>query len=329
MIMHKGIMEVTWGKNPETLNSQQVRRIFGFGETVLDIIFKDGKPVTAKPGGSVLNAFISLGRLGWNPCFISEYGLDDVGNLTEQFLRQNGVRTDYVNRFRDGHSALAIAFLDEQNNATYSFYKDFPEKRLQELPDDIGREDIIMFGSIYASNVAVRSSVVRFLDMGKNAGGVILYDPNFRKAHLSELEVLKPMILENISYADIIRGSDEDFHLIFGITDPDEIPGQLDLGSKILFYTQGDGSVKVYHGNSSLDIPVKKINAVSTIGAGDNFNAGIIHYILSRNLEREQLSGLAQEELMEMGSMGIDFARDICLSYENYISEEFAKTKTV
>ena len=86
-----------------------MRRVFGFGETVLDIIFKDGQPVAAKPGGSVLNSFVSLGRLGWNPFFISEYANDDVGELIDTFLTGNGVNTHYVNRFSDGKSALALA----------------------------------------------------------------------------------------------------------------------------------------------------------------------------------------------------------------------------
>ena len=37
-------------------------KIVGIGETVFDIVFKDGKPQAAVPGGSVFNAIISLGR---------------------------------------------------------------------------------------------------------------------------------------------------------------------------------------------------------------------------------------------------------------------------
>ena len=143
-----------------------MRKVFGFGETVLDLIFKNGQPVAAKPGGSVLNAFVSLGRLGWNPYFISEYAYDDVGGIIDTYLVDNGVNTEYVNRFSDGKSALALAFLDRDNNASYYFYKDFPEQRLQSLPEDLDERDIIMFGSIYASTLEVRDSVLRFLDTG-------------------------------------------------------------------------------------------------------------------------------------------------------------------
>ena len=41
-----------------------MRKIIGIGETVLDIIFKDGQPIGAYPGGSTFNAMVSLGRDG-------------------------------------------------------------------------------------------------------------------------------------------------------------------------------------------------------------------------------------------------------------------------
>lgn len=57
-----------------------MRKVIGIGETTFDIIFKDGQPVSAVPGGSAFNAIISLGRSGVNTTFISEAGNDRIGN---------------------------------------------------------------------------------------------------------------------------------------------------------------------------------------------------------------------------------------------------------
>lgn len=302
-----------------------MRKVFGFGETVLDIIFKDGQPRAAKPGGSVLNAFVSLGRLGWKPCFVSEYGQDNVGRLIEEFLIENGVNTRYVNRFTDGQSALAMAFLDDGNNANYTFYKNFPDERLQELPEDIAADDIILFGSIYASTREVRRSVVRFLEMGLERGAIIIYDPNFRRAHLAELEELKPRIIENINYADIVRGSDEDFYLIFGAERPEKVREIIDNETKLLLYTQNTDNVKVFLNSLEASIPAGKIKPVSTIGAGDNFNAGIIHCLLKNGTTRAGLQLLQEEDLVDMAGTGIKFATNVCLGFDNYISHDFAR----
>lgn len=68
-----------------------MRKVIGIGETVLDIIFKDNKPVEAVPGGSTFNAIISLGRCGVNASFISEAGNDRVGDYIIKFLRRMGL----------------------------------------------------------------------------------------------------------------------------------------------------------------------------------------------------------------------------------------------
>ena len=271
-----------------------------------------------------MNAFVSLGRLGWNPYFISEYAYDDVGGIIDTYLVDNGVNTEYVNRFSDGKSALALAFLDRDNNASYYFYKDFPEQRLQSLPEDLDERDIIMFGSIYASTLEVRDSVLRFLDTGRKCGTLIVYDPNFREAHLSEIEQLKPMITENINYADIIRGSDEDFRLIFGLDDPEEVAEKIGIQSRILIYTRNAEGVKILFRSTRINIPAEQLEPVSTIGAGDNFNAGIVHYLLENRITRKDLGGIADEEISEMAETGIRFASHVCLHYDNYISREFA-----
>jgi len=73
-----------------------MRKIYGIGETVLDIIFKNNQPQAAKAGGSVLNSVVSMGRMNLPVSFISEYGQDDVGTLIDDFLKSNGVDSSCV-----------------------------------------------------------------------------------------------------------------------------------------------------------------------------------------------------------------------------------------
>lgn len=96
-----------------------MRKVIGIGETVLDIIFKNGQPIGAYPGGSSFNAIISLGRSGVNSTFISEAGRDRVGRHIIDFLKENGVNADNVNVFPDSKSPISLAFLDEHNDAEY------------------------------------------------------------------------------------------------------------------------------------------------------------------------------------------------------------------
>ena len=100
-----------------------MRKVIGIGETILDIIFRNNRPHTAVPGGSTFNGLISLGRLGVPVSFISEVGNDHVGDIIRDFMKENNISTRYVDRFPDGKSPISLAFLDNDSNADYTFYK--------------------------------------------------------------------------------------------------------------------------------------------------------------------------------------------------------------
>ncbi len=305
-----------------------MRKIFGIGETVLDIIFKDGQPQAAKAGGSVLNSVVSMGRMSLPVSFISEYGVDEVGKLIDRFLRDNGVNTAFVHRFTQGSTALALAFLDEKNDAHYTFYKDFPGKRLDLDFPVIAKDDIIQCGSFYAIWPEIRDKFKKFISNAREKGALILYDPNFRKSHLSELELLKPLIVENMKMSGLVRGSDEDFKNIFGVNGPDEAWDVVKEYCKCLVYTANEKGVFVRTPSFSGRFPVQRISPVSTIGAGDNFNAGMITSIYRRDIKREDIEKLKQNEWSEVIATAVAFATHVCMSYENYISPEFASELT-
>ncbi|TAL72789.1 MAG: carbohydrate kinase, partial [Bacteroidetes bacterium] len=225
--------------------------------------------------------------------------------------------------------ALALAFLDEKNDAHYTFYKDFPSKRLDIEFPLINKDDIIQCGSFYAIWPEIRVKFKKFILDAKREGALILYDPNFRKGHLSELKVLKPLIIENMQMASLLRGSDEDFKNIFGADSPDEAWDVVKKYCKCLVYTANVKGVYVRTTSFSGKFPVQKITPVSTIGAGDNFNAGMITSIYRNNFHREQLEKLTEKEWSKIISAAVGFATHVCLSYENYISPEFAKDQKI
>ena len=302
-----------------------MRKIYGIGETVLDIIFKDGEPRTAKPGGSSLNTCLTLGRLGLDVEFISEYGNDPVGDMIDSFLKDNNVKTDYITRFSDGKSALALAFLDAQNNASYTFYKDFPAERLKNIPGRTSEDDIVSFCSIYAITKAVRPNLLKFVKTAKACGSIIIYDPNFRSAHLHELEELRPYIKENLQMADLVRASDEDMQNIFRVTDPVSAYNSVKDHCPVLVYTANKKGVSVMTPTGNFNFPVKKIKPISTIGAGDNFNAGIIYGMIRDGINKKMLNNLSEEQWGRIIETAVDFATEVCLSWDNYVSVEFAR----
>ncbi|MCM1313541.1 MAG: carbohydrate kinase [Bacteroides sp.] len=304
-----------------------MRKIIGIGETIMDIIFKDGQPTAAVPGGSVFNGIISLGRLGQNVTIISETGNDRVGNLILEFMRSNGVSTDNVNVYHDSRSAISLAWLNERNDAEYSFYKDYPKARLDiaEWPE-INKDDIVMMGSYFVLNPILRPKVKEFLEYARSHGALIYYDLNFRSTHRAEAIKLYADILENLEYADIVRGSTEDLENMFGISDADKVyKKEIDFYCKNMLCTDAGGDIRLITPAVSKSYSVEKIETVSTIGAGDNFNAGIIYGLIKENVGRDDIASITAAKWDRIVSYGCAFAAEVCRSFHNSISPEFAK----
>lgn len=305
-----------------------MRKVIGIGETVLDIIFRNNQPIQAEPGGSAYNAIISLGRVGIPSYFISETGNDRIGDNVKKHLTENNVDASGVCVFPESKSPLSLAFLDDDNNAEYIFYKDHPHDRIDFDYPEIHEDDIVLFGSYFAINPVVRPQVKNFFDYAKSRGAILYYDVNYRASHRNEVVKLMSNILENLELADIVRGSDEDFAIMYNRQDADSVyRSEISFYTKNFIYTRGSQPVEVRSGKSiSKQYPVLPTETVSTIGAGDNFNAGFIYGMIKHSITHADVdNGLEEQQWDKLISCAQAFAANCCKSINNSIDMEFAK----
>jgi fructokinase len=299
-------------------------KIFAIGETVMDIIFDaDHQPVAAKPGGSMLNSAVSLGRCGLNVEMITELGDDIIGRLILDFLKSNGVSVSCIKPLKKLKTPVSLAFLDHDGKADFSFYKQYPQERLNIVLPEIVRGDVVLFGSFYSLNDGVRQKVVPFLKKAKKSGAVIIYDPNLRKNHMEEIRQLMHLFDENLSLADIVRGSDEDFVNLFGLTQDRAIYEMVNhTGCRNLIITKGAKGADLLLDHLTLHVKTSRIKVISTIGAGDAFNAGLIYGLIKNGLTVQRPVNISREKWQEIIAYGIAFAGNVCGSYDNYISKD-------
>ena len=305
-----------------------MRKVIGIGETVLDIIFKDDEPVSAVPGGSVFNALISLGRAGVNAALISETGNDHIGKKIIRFMESNGIDSSNVNVYAESKSPLSLAFLNEKNDAEYIFYKDHPHDQLDFIYPDIQPDDIVMFGSFYAINPVIRPQVAGLLEYAKNHGAILYYDVNFRASHSNEVLKITPNLLDNLEMADVVRGSNEDFSILFKHNDADSVyRTDISFYCHNFIYTQGSEPVEVRaEGGINCQYPVGNTQTVSTIGAGDNFNAGFVYGLIKYGITKDDIQrGLTREQWDKLVECAQMFSCECCKSLNNYISKEFGE----
>ena len=308
-----------------------MRKVIGIGETVFDIIFRDDKPVGAIPGGSTYNSMISVGRSGIPAEFLSETGDDRVGQRIRSFLEENSVSSRGVCIHKGQKSALSLAFLNAKNDAEYVFYKDHAKDRLEFECPDIHTDDVVLFGSFYAINPVVREQVHAFLEHAHDRGAILYYDVNFRASHRYEIDAVMPNIQENLELADIVRGSSEDFAILYpGCGDAEIYREKISPHCGNFLYTQGAGPVFLRGCDGfTKQYAIAPMNTVSTVGAGDSFNAGFACGLIREGITRKQLcEGLTESAWDALLRRSLAYSRNVCASMENYISVDFAMQQT-
>ena len=287
------------------------KRVIGIGETVLDILFKEDQPQKAVPGGSTFNSIVSLGRAGVPCTMVTEVGGDHVGDLICRFLHDNGVSSEFVCRHEQAKSHISLAFLNEHNDAQYVFYKDHASVSLDGKLPQMDKDDVVLFGSFFAINPAIRPVVGGLLRAAREAGAWLYYDVNFRKPHIADLPNVLPNIEENMRLADVVRGSMEDFDYLFCLHDGEAIYERVSQHCNTLILTDGARSIRFYTPEGCKTYPVQAIETVSTVGAGDNFNAGYIYAMMQGMDDQASRIEMAQR-----------WSQDVCRQIGNNISDE-------
>ena len=344
-------------------------KIVGIGETVFDIVFKDGKPQAAVPGGSVFNAIISLGRTAGTAAgcvaprviMATQMGKDNVAELITGFMRRNNVETTHAICVEGRQSTISLAMLDSRNDARYEFFRDSAMPKFQTPDIEFESGDILLFGSFFAISPATRLQVKELVARARSQGAIIYYDINFRKGPHGNSPHIKDYIEENCALSTIVRGSSEDIGNIYGeCTAAEAYRDHISFLCSNFICTKGADSTEVFSPGFHAIYPVHKIETLSTIGAGDNFNAGVV-YTLSQLPALAALSApcaaaasaasvatsacgatpsagathasgatpaaltLGKEEWDKIVTTAHLFSAEVCQSYENYVPEDFLK----
>ena len=140
-----------------------------------------------------------------------------------------------------------------------------------------------------------------------NLDGVVL----FCACLLPDVQGADLALEENMRLATVVRGSMEDFGYLYNLTDADAIYALVRRFCSTLILTDGARTIRVYTPEGCATYPVKPIETVSTVGAGDNFNAGYIYAI--RNGIDDPAARIA---------MAQRWSQDVCRQLGNNISDE-------
>lgn len=281
--------------------------VVALGELLIDFtengISAQGNPILeANPGGAPCNVLAMLNKLEKKTAFIGKVGNDTFGRQLAEEVQQSG--TDTTNLILDDtvHTTLAFVHTFPDGEREFSFYRnpgaDMMLKKEEVMADIIKEAKIFHFGTLSSTHEGVRAATRYAIDIAKESGALISFDPNLREPLWDSLEDARKEIEYGLSKCDILKISDNELEFMTGTKDYSKgveiLREQYDI--KIIFVTLGkDGSLAYYKDLTSEQPTFSEIKAIEKTGAGDTFEGCALNYLLEHDFD-----SLKEENLSEL-----------------------------
>ena len=255
----------------------------------------------ACPGGAPCNVLAMLNKLGRKTAFIGKVGEDQFGRLLKGTIDELGIETKGLILDKEIHTTLAFVHTFPDGDREFSFYRKPGADMMlteDEVDYDLIRQSrIFHFGTLSMTDEPVRSATKKALEVAKEAGCLITFDPNLRPPLWNSLDEAKKQMEYGFQYCDMLKISDNEIQFVSGKEDYDE--GIRYLQDKynipLIFLTMGKDGSRAYYKDIRVERKGFQVKAIETTGAGDTFCGCSIHGLLTHGLE-----GLTEENLGDM-----------------------------
>lgn len=247
------------------------------------------------PGGAPANVLACLNKCGKKTAFIGKVGNDMHGQFLVDVLKDSGICTDGVVVDDSVFTTLAFVALSDSGERSFSFArKPGADTCLtqDELKEEIIRDSkVFHIGSLSLTAEPAKGTTFKALEIAKEAGCIISYDPNYRAPLWDSKETAIEGMRSVVSYADVMKISDEETALLTDIAEPEGAAKKLvDMGVSIVAVTLGAEGALVCTKDGSVVVSGYKADMVDTTGAGDSFWGGFLKCLLDSGKRPEDVS---------------------------------------
>ena len=281
--------------------------VTALGELLIDFTengeSSQGNPLMeANPGGAPCNVLAMLERLGKKTAFIGKVGKDMFGNQLKSAVEEVGIDTRTLILDENYHTTLAFVHTYPDGDRDFSFYRD-PGADMMLTKEEVQRDliessRIFHFGTLSSTHEGVREATRHAIELAKDAGCIITFDPNLRPPLWKSLDDAKAEIEYGMSKCDVLKISDNEVEFMCGTTDYDKGAAMIQEKYHIplILVTMGKDGSRAYYKNMRVEVaPFLQENTIETTGAGDTFCASTLNYVLDHGLD-----DLTEENLKEL-----------------------------
>ena len=288
--------------------------VIALGELLIDMtdngVSSQGNTLfEANPGGAPCNVLAMLNKLGHKVGFIGKVGDDIFGHKLKNVLDTVGIDTRNLIIDKEARTTLAFVQTFEDGDRDFSFYRN-PGADMMLKKEDVDVEllkdtKIFHFGTLSMTHEDVREATKYAIDIAKEAGAIISFDPNLREPLWNSLDDAKEQVLYGLTKCDVLKISDNEIQWLTG--EEDYTAGVKKIREinniPLIMVSLGKEGSRAYYKKPGTDgdgimIEVKPFllkNTIETTGAGDTFGGCILHYVLEHGLEE-----LSEDNLKEM-----------------------------
>ncbi|MGI5888575.1 MAG: carbohydrate kinase family protein [Oscillospiraceae bacterium] len=234
--------------------------------------------VEMKTGGTSANCANLLGRLGADVMLAGPVYEGAEGEFLIKTMRKNGVDLSCVERSKQRFSIFAVVDSDGERHFMYwkdddSFYPDFTDYDFSKIP--LEGTVIVLSGA----NIGAECSepMVAYAEECSSQGITVALDLNLRFFSDSIPEEYLELLRRAARCSKILFGSGtEEFGPVFGYDDLMEAGRILSKGRTVVL-RRGRKAPLLAQDGAVKEIPFTAVKAVSTVGAGDAFDAGFLY----------------------------------------------------
>ena len=262
--------------------------VTSLGELLIDFTENgtsaQGNPIMeANPGGAPCNVLAMLERLGKKTAFIGKVGKDMFGNQLKAAVEEVGIDTRALIMDEEVHTTLAFVHTYPDGDRDFSFYRNPGADMMltmDEVPDDLIRDSrIFHFGTLSSTHEGVREATRHAIEVAKEAGCIITFDPNLRPPLWKSLEDARVEIEYGLTKCDVLKISDNEVEFLFDTTDYDKgaalIEGEISHPAGFLSPWVKTEAALITRDAASECAPFLQEHTIETAGAGDTFCASI------------------------------------------------------
>jgi fructokinase len=287
--------------------------VVAIGELLIDFTpmgkSAEGKPMYEQnPGGAPANVVALLAKWGKKTSFTGKVGSDFFGSFLKETLAGYGIDISGLTSTNQANTTLAFVQIDDQGDRAFSFYRNPGADMLLTIEDikeeQIGASKILHFGSVSLTGGPATEATWHAVKIAMERGKVISFDPNLREHLWSSLALAKEQILTGLSIADIVKMSEEELEFVTGNQQIEEAVKELmsKFPIKLLFITLGAKGCFYCYKEYSAYISGYAVDAVDTTAAGDAFFGAVLHQLLERKLDLEELNTKSIEGIVQFAN---------------------------